>query len=264
MKTLKKGSVGDDVKTLQKILGVTVDGCFGSQTEAAVKKWQSAHGLVADGIVGPKTWATMSEQTIDIPNVVYDPLNVHITKADSREIKYIAIHYTAGISSRKGSARAVKSVFITHAVSADFAVDDAEAVQFNPDLKNYYCWAVGDPKNKYSKGGTLYSVAKNRNTVSIEICSNLVKGASVREANHRGWYFTDAELQNAAKLTKALMKKFDIPIDRVVRHYDVSGKVCPGVVGWNNEIIYTIAGKQTNERSDSTAWERFKKLIAEI
>lgn len=264
MKTLKKGSVGDDVKTLQKILGVTVDGCFGSQTEAAVKKWQSAHGLVADGIVGPKTWATMSEQTIDIPNVVYDPLNVHITKADSREIKYIAIHYTAGISSRKGSARAVKSVFTVHKSSADFAVDDAEAVQFNPDLKNYYCWAVGDPKNKYSKGGTLYSVAKNRNTVSIEICSNLVKGASVREANHRGWYFTDAELQNAAKLTKALMKKFDIPIDRVVRHYDVSGKVCPGVVGWNNEIIYTIAGKQTNERSDSTAWERFKKLIAEI
>lgn len=263
MRTLKKGSVGDDVKTLQKILGVTVDGCFGSQTEAAVKKWQAAHGLVADGIVGPKTWATMSEQTTDIPDVIYDPLNVHITKAANREIKYIAIHYTAGISSRKGSARAVKSVFTVHKSSADFAVDDAEAVQFNPDLKNYYCWAVGDPKNKYSKGGSLYGVATNRNTVSIEICSNLAKGASAREANHRGWYFTDAELRNAAKLTKALMKKFNIPIDRVVRHYDVSGKVCPGVVGWNDEIIYTIAGKQTSERSDSTAWEQFKKLIAE-
>ncbi len=261
MRTLKKGSVGDDVKTLQKILGVTVDGCFGSQTEAAVKKWQSAHGLIADGIVGSKTWATMLEQTNDIPNVVYDPLNVHITKADNREIKYIAIHYTAGISSRNGSARAVKSVFITHAASADFAVDDAEAVQFNPDLKNYYCWAVGDPKNKYSKGGTLYSVAKNRNTVSIEICSNLAKGASAREANHRGWYFTDAELQNAAKLTKALMKKFDIPIERVVRHYDVSGKVCPGVIGWNNELIYTTAGKQTCDRSNSVEWEKFKEML---
>lgn len=263
MRTLKKGSVGDDVKTLQKVLGITVDGCFGSQTEAAVKKWQAAHGLVADGIVGAKTWATMSEQTTDIPDVIYDPLNVHITKAANREIKYIAIHYTAGISSRKGSARSVKSVFTVHKSSADFAVDDAEAVQFNPDLKNYYCWAVGDPKNKYSKGGSLYGVATNRNTVSIEICSNLAKGSSAREANHRGWSFTDAELRNAAKLTKALMKKFNIPIDRVVRHYDVSGKVCPGVVGWNDEIIYTIAGKQTSERSDSTAWEQFKKLIAE-
>lgn len=264
MRTLKKGSVGDDVKTLQKILGVTVDGCFGAQTEAAVKKWQAAHGLVADGIVGDKTWASMSEQTTDIPDVIYDPLNVHITKAENRDIKYIAIHYTAGISSRKGSARAVKSVFTVHKSSADFAVDDAEAVQFNPDLKNYYCWAVGDPKSKYSKGGSLYGVATNRNTVSIEICSNLAKGASAREANHRGWSFTDAELRNAAKLTKALMKKFDIPIDRVVRHYDVSGKVCPGVVGWNDELIYTTAGKQTNEWSDSTAWERFKQLITEI
>lgn len=263
MRTLKKGSVGDDVKTLQKILGVTVDGCFGSQTEAAVKKWQSAHGLVADGIVGPETWAAMSAQTTDIPDVIYDPLNVHITKAANREIKYIAIHYTAGVSSRKGSARAVKSVFNVHKSSADFAVDDFEMVQFNPDIKNYYCWAVGDPKNKYSKGGTLYGIAKNRNTVSIEICSNLASGASAREANHRGWSFTDAELQNAVKLTKALMKKFDIPIERVVRHYDVSGKVCPGVVGWNDELIYTTAGKQTNERSDSNAWERFKQLIAE-
>ncbi len=134
MRTLKKGSVGDDVKTLQKILGVTVDGYFGSQTEAAVKKWQAAHGIVADGIVGAKTWASMSEQTTDIPDVIYDPLNVHITKASNREIKYIAIHYTAGISSRKGSARAVKSVFTVHKSSADFAVDDAEAVQFNPDF----------------------------------------------------------------------------------------------------------------------------------
>lgn len=264
MRTLKKGCVGDDVKTLQKILGVAVDGCFGAQTELAVKKWQSAHGLVADGIVGPITWAALSAQTTDIPDVVYDPLNVRITKAANRNIKYIAIHYTAGGSSRKGSARSVRRVFESKAVSADFAVDDVEAVQFNPDLKNYYCWAVGDPKNKYSKGGTLYGVATNRNTVSIEICSNLVHGASAKEANHTGWTFTDAELKNAAKLTKTLMQKFNVPIERVVRHYDVSGKVCPGVVGWNNELIYTTTGKQTSDRSDSTEWEKFKKMVLGI
>lgn len=261
MRMLKKGCVGDDVKTLQKILGVGVDGCFGVQTEVAVKRWQLAHGLVADGIVGPKTWAAMSSQTTDIPGVVYDPLKVHITKAANRDIKYIAIHYTAGGSSRKGSARNVKRVFESRAASADFAVDDAEAVQFNPDLKNYYCWAVGDPKNKYSKGGSLYGVATNRNTVSIEMCSNLKSGATALVPNHAGWTFTDAALRNAAKLTKVLMKKFNIPIERVVRHYDVSGKVCPGVVGWNDELIYTTAGKQTSERSNSVEWDKFKKMI---
>jgi len=36
--------------------GAGVDGYFGSITKTATQSWQSAHGLVADGIVGPKTW----------------------------------------------------------------------------------------------------------------------------------------------------------------------------------------------------------------
>ena len=46
---LKKGSRGDDVKTLQQFLGLSADGIFGSGTEAAVKKWQKENGLSADG-----------------------------------------------------------------------------------------------------------------------------------------------------------------------------------------------------------------------
>jgi hypothetical protein len=36
--------------------GSGVDGHFGPITKTATQSWQSAHGLVADGIVGPKTW----------------------------------------------------------------------------------------------------------------------------------------------------------------------------------------------------------------
>ena len=42
MKTLKKGCKGDEVKTLQKLLGVAVDGDFGPKTEAAVIAFQKA------------------------------------------------------------------------------------------------------------------------------------------------------------------------------------------------------------------------------
>ena len=56
---LKKGSKGESVKTLQEFLKITVDGDFGPKTEAAVKSWQAAHGLLADGIVGKNTWAAM-------------------------------------------------------------------------------------------------------------------------------------------------------------------------------------------------------------
>lgn len=59
MEVLKKGSRGNDVKTLQRLLHLYEDGIFGKLTEEAVKEFQSAHGLVADGIVGQKTWEAL-------------------------------------------------------------------------------------------------------------------------------------------------------------------------------------------------------------
>ena len=272
MNTLKKGSKGEDVKTLQKALikfgyNVTADGDFGAKTETAVKAFQKSKGLLADGIVGNKTWQLLgvtqqetNTKSVD-SSVLYSPLKVHITKLSNRPITYISIHYTAGGSSRKGSALNVKKVFESRNASADFCVDDETMVQFNPDLKNNYCWAVGDKKYTYSKGGSLYGKATNRNTISIEMCSNLKKGTSATAANHEGWYVTEETLKQCVKLTKILMKKYNIPIERVIRHYDVSGKLCPGIIGWNNELIYTTDGKTTKKYSDSSKWLEFKKLL---
>lgn len=48
-----------DVAAIQRAVGVTPDGKFGTGTAAAVKLWQASHGLTADGIPGPATIATM-------------------------------------------------------------------------------------------------------------------------------------------------------------------------------------------------------------
>jgi len=266
MNILKKGSKGEEVKNLQKALGITVDGDFGPKTETAVKEFQKSKGLVADGVVGVKTWEAFgiidnkNNKSVD-SSVLYSPLKVHVSKLQNRPITYIAIHYTAGGSSKKGSALNVKKVFETRNASADFCVDDKTMVQFNPDIKNYYCWAVGDKKYQNSKGGTLYGKATNRNTISIEMCSNLKKGTSANVPNHEGWYLTDETIKQCAKLTKILMKKYNIPIDRVVRHYDITGKLCPGIIGWNDELITTIDGKQTKNHNNSSKWSEFKKLL---
>ena len=57
---LVRGSVGAFVSSLQAILGIHQDGDFGPKTEAAVKAFQKKHKLVADGKVGPYTWAILS------------------------------------------------------------------------------------------------------------------------------------------------------------------------------------------------------------
>jgi putative chitinase len=52
---IKKGSKGPTVVALQEALSIGADGSFGGGTEKALKAWQEANGLTADGIAGPKT-----------------------------------------------------------------------------------------------------------------------------------------------------------------------------------------------------------------
>jgi putative chitinase len=74
---LKLGSEGEDVKKLQRKLGVDPIGKFGPKTDAAVKEWQSKNGLTADGIVGNGTWGKMfSESTVSAPTLITEPAPV--------------------------------------------------------------------------------------------------------------------------------------------------------------------------------------------
>lgn len=47
---------GEDVKSVQKIVGATADGQAGKKTQAAIIAWQKKNGLTADGYFGPKCW----------------------------------------------------------------------------------------------------------------------------------------------------------------------------------------------------------------
>lgn len=70
MNTLKIGSKGDAVKTLQEALNkygynLIVDGIFGVKTEIAVKNFQKSNDLSVDGIAGAKTWSKLGYETAD-------------------------------------------------------------------------------------------------------------------------------------------------------------------------------------------------------
>lgn len=173
------------------------------------------------------------------------------TAAPGREIKYLAIHYTAGTQSKGGAALNTAKFFAgtgNAGGSADFIVDDESAVQYNPDVRNRYCWAVGG--HYATKGGALYGKATNRNCISIEICSTSADRA-VHYPNDKNWKFTNKALDNAVKLARQLMQDYQIPAGNVIRHYDVSGKCCPGIVGWNADS------------GDESKWLKFKARLVE-
>lgn len=61
--TLRRGARGDDVKILQRRLGLHDDGIFGADTDAAVRAFQRAKGLFVDGVVGRDTWGALLGRT---------------------------------------------------------------------------------------------------------------------------------------------------------------------------------------------------------
>jgi putative chitinase len=73
MDTLKEGCRGPDVTDLQTRLQArgfppgTVDGDFGPGTEAAIIAFQKSEGLVADGVVGPRTAQALGVPAAQLP-----------------------------------------------------------------------------------------------------------------------------------------------------------------------------------------------------
>jgi hypothetical protein len=60
--TLRRGDKGDLIRDVQTQLKVEpANGSFGPRTEAAVRQFQRARGLVPDGIIGPKSWAALDQ-----------------------------------------------------------------------------------------------------------------------------------------------------------------------------------------------------------
>jgi len=69
----RRGAKGEEVSRIQTRLGELglyrgpVDGDFGGGTESAVRAFQQAEGLAADGIVGPTTWQALYGAAVPIP-----------------------------------------------------------------------------------------------------------------------------------------------------------------------------------------------------
>jgi len=137
--------------------------------------------------------------------------NVGGTRAASG-IRYIVIHYTGndGDTAMNNAKYYASNVVKT---SAHYFVESVD------DLR--VAWAVGGkkyPSCPRTGGGTLHGRCLNANSISIEIC----------DAKKDGVYAPSAKtVAQALALTKALMKKYNIPASNVIRHFDVTGKLCP-------------------------------------
>lgn len=131
-------------------------------------------------------------------------------------IKYIVIHDT-GNTSIGADANAHFSFFNSgdRQSSAHYFVDDKQILRIIKEEDK--AWHCGDGRGKYG--------ITNENSIGIEICIN-------SDGNFKIAFDT------AAQLTAELLKKYNLSMDRVVRHYDASRKNCPNIMRNDNWALW--------------------------
>ena len=111
VRTMKKGSRGSDVKTLQTALkdkgfyNGKIDGIYGKKTVSAVKAFQRKNGLKADGVAGPKTLGKLYEKSnaeTESPAET-NPPSPQTTPEPTNAVKDEAVSYLESIAARSGA-----------------------------------------------------------------------------------------------------------------------------------------------------------------
>lgn len=143
------------------------------------------------------------------------PGNFNQSRRYLSTIKYIVIHYTGNIND---TALNNLKYYAENdrGASAHYYCDDSGIYQSVPLEHPAYAVGLGGMRKPYIKNPPFYKKATNTNSVSIEICGS--------RTSYEG---SEKTKENAARLCAQLMKELNIPITNVIRHYDVTGKMCP-------------------------------------
>lgn len=173
--------------------------------------------------------------------------NINRTIISNKKNKYIVVHYTANNGdTAKGNCNYFKSE--NRQASAHYFVDEKEIWQCVKDEE--VAWHVGGAKRYYND-------CRNNNSIGIELCS--------RKDSNGKYYFKRETIENAQKLISYLMVKYDIPLQNVIRHYDVTRKCCPApfvdnIMEWKqfkDDISFTdniLFLKRKNRLSSALDW----------
>lgn len=169
--------------------------------------------------------ATNSTPTLNGIKVSKQLIDINYSKGVTISPKFIVIHDTDN-RSYGANAKANRDYFANHPnaqASAHYTVDQSNIIQVLEDT--WKGWHVGDKYNP---------IVGNSNTIGIELCVNVDNNFN-------------KTLENGIALTKYLMEKYNIPAQNVIRHYDVTGKICPKYMIWDKPQL----------------WDYFKSSIAQ-
>lgn len=145
-------------------------------------------------------------------------------------ISYLVIHYVGALGSAQNNVRyygtqpkilASAHYFVGHA--------SEQAAVYSSVAEKDTAWHVGTKKY-------VHPECRNYNSIGIELCCHQDAAGA--------WYFDPETVERGAELAREIMQRYEIPLNHVLRHYDVTGKICPAPFV-----------------NSSAAWEAFKRRL---
>ncbi len=197
---IKIGSKGEDVRYLQRILNLDDDGIFGKNTEKAVKAFQQAHNLTADGVVGAKTWA-------ELEKMAQPTASVFSLKKSTRTITEIIVHCTATKEGVNTTTEQIKHYHMTHGwtdIAYNYVIELDGSIHTGRDV------------NKV--GG--HTTNHNAHSIGVVYVGGLAKDGKTAKDTR-----TEAQKTSLLKLLKQLKAMY--PKAVVYGHRNFANKACP-------------------------------------
>ena len=152
-------------------------------------------------------------------NKLLTPYNY--SNGELSRIKYIVIHYVGALGGAEANCKYYASRYV--GASAHYFVGFSGEIWQSVEDKNI-AWHCG--AKTY-----IHPECRNSNSIGIELC---VRNKGSQSDTSRDWYFEDATVASAKQLTKQLMEQYAVTEDHVIRHYDVTGKICPNPYVYNH------------------------------
>lgn len=149
---------------------------------------------------------------------IHDNYSCHpgnFTRGRAEAIRYLVIHYVGATGGAKANARYYGSTPGIGASAHYFVGHGSEGGDI------YASVSEGDTALHCGRtdGRYRHPECRNANSIGIELCCHKREDGT--------WYFDPETLEAGAELARDIMGRYKIPLDHVLRHYDVTGKVCP-------------------------------------
>ena len=231
VQNIKDGGYATDTKYVSKICSI-------------IERWNLTQYDVKEATEQKQEASAIRIADRTIHDITKENLSEVPRSRGSNKIEFIVVHYL-------GVPNADNPNLYGGGYGGHYNIKRDGSVYKAADPKTAVVWHCGGGLQG-SGGHSFRGICTNFNSIGIE-CGVCYTDTSVKDASGDSdqWYFTTETQESLVWLVSKLMDEYGISIDHVIRHYDVTGKICPNPYVKNNKL------------RTSWTWEEFKSRLAE-